>query len=278
MGENNECEAGNVFVDGIGCLPNVCGCDENDIKRVDNEFFSNVAGSKKSSLASVNDRENCTSPKLVKTVFSFYNNASERNRKFGFQLNHTLEGLEDAPFNKNGITVFISHGYLALQPREFYDEMRDLYLNKFENVNFILIDYSNGSMGNYWEAVANIQTVAYQTAFLVERLMKTRGLNVSTVRMMGISLGGQMVGLAGRAIRELTGVKVAEILSFDPASTCFEFEDHSLHINSSDANSVILVHTNMRNFGTTRLSGTVNFCPNGGKDQPYDCEYLTCKS
>ncbi|RWS15131.1 pancreatic lipase-related protein 2-like protein [Dinothrombium tinctorium] len=279
-GENNKCDAGNVFVDGIGCLPNVCGCDEKDIGRINNIYaktYSMIAGLKKFSFGFWNDRKNCTSPKLVETVFLFYNNASETNRKLGFQLNHTLEGLEDAPFNKDGITVFMSHGYLDLKPREFYDEMRDLYLNKFENVNFILVDYSDGSMGDYWEAVANIQTVAYQTAFLVEKLMKTRGLNVSTVRMMAGSLGGQMFGLTGRAIQELTGVKAAEILVFDPASPCFEFEDHSLHINSSDASSVILVHSNMGNFGTTRLSGTVDFCPNGGRDQPYDCEHWTCK-
>ncbi|RWS15130.1 lipase member I-like protein [Dinothrombium tinctorium] len=68
---------------------------------------------------------------------------------------------------------------------------------------------------------------------------------------------------------------VFSFTGFDTASPCFEFEGRSLHINSSDANSVILVHSNMGNFGTTRLSGTVDFCPNGGRDQPYDCEHWT---
>lgn len=98
------------------------------------------------------------------------------------------------------------------------------------------------------------------------------GYPVDKIHLVGHSLGGQLMGLIGRFIKELSGNKyvVGRIIALDPAGPDFypPMDGSFQHISQSDAKFVEVIHTDARLLGADEKSGTVDFWPNSGKTQP----------
>lgn len=100
--------------------------------------------------------------------------------------------------------------------------------------------------------------------------MKTN-VPLKNVHVVGHSLGGQTAGFVGKEIINLTnGRRIKRISALDPAGPQFEFNVHSERLNESDAEIVVVVHTDNGLFGMNKKIGKVDFYPNGGFVQP-DC-------
>ncbi|RWS10027.1 lipase-like protein, partial [Dinothrombium tinctorium] len=233
---SQSCENNEVYVSSVGCLPKFCGCPF---------------------------RKMCTNPELVKTKFKFY---SQTNRSKPYEVDYELKRISKAPFNNKSLTVFITHGFLGIALwSEWYARLINLYLDKLKEINLILIDWSQ-STGFLPPTFAETITVGYQTAQLVKKLSEEREMDPSKVRFIGFSLGGQLAALASRFTFNLTGAKFDEILALDPAGPCYKRS--KFHINRNDAKVVKIIHTDRGGSGTSRLTGHVDVCPNGGQKQP----------
>lgn len=77
-------------------------------------------------------------------------------------------------------------------------------------------------------------------------------------------MGGHIVGFAGRHVNEITNLTIARITSLDPAGLPYLGK---YQLRSSDAENVVVLHTNMGLCGAWNKLGTVNIYPNGGITQ-----------
>ncbi|RWS00763.1 hypothetical protein B4U79_16818 [Dinothrombium tinctorium] len=73
-------------------------------------------------------------------------------------------------------------------PVDMFSDIIQLYSEKFKNVNVIVINWTEGAVDFYAASVANVVTVAHQTAQLVKKLSEKRGMKPDYVRFIGFSL------------------------------------------------------------------------------------------
>ncbi|XP_063827815.1 lipase member H-like [Ostrinia nubilalis] len=90
-----------------------------------------------------------------------------------------------------------------------------------------------------------------------------------TMHLVGFSLGGHLVGSAGRE----TGAQVRRITALDPAGPLWGSDCE--RIVQTDARYVEVIHTNIFNLGFTDPCGDADFYPNGGSSMP-GCSTNSC--
>lgn len=69
------------------------------------------------------------------------------------------------------------------------------------DVNMITVDWSVGSQTGYVQAVRNVLTAGVSVGGFVDWL-NTVGVPFSDIHLVGHSLGGQLVGIAGRSCKQ----------------------------------------------------------------------------
>jgi pimeloyl-ACP methyl ester carboxylesterase len=130
-------------------------------------------------------------------------------------LNHTN-------YKRNQPTIVYAHGYTASYATEDSQAIANAYSQRRDH-NILLLDWSVYSSGRYLlQAVPN----AYRFGeFLGRTLLKmsAEGFNLNNFHLIGQSLGGQMIGIAGRSvIRNSIGTqKLTRITALDPAGPAF---------------------------------------------------------
>lgn len=102
------------------------------------------------------------------------------------------------------------------------------------------------------------------------KLLKA-GQNEDNVHLVGFSLGGQIVGVAGRyvTIQSDGNYVLGRITGLDPgivSSTQLALIQQRLNLN--DAKFVDTIHTECKQYGSIDTLGVVNFWVNGGVSQP----------
>jgi pimeloyl-ACP methyl ester carboxylesterase len=105
--------------------------------------------------------------------------------------------------------------------------------------------------------------------------LSVRGFDVSTIHLVGHSLGAQCSGLIGRHLKAISGdaIEISKIYALDPAGPGFEFFSFAIpfltfnSITKSDAKYVQVIHTNGGISGMEYSVGHADFFPNGGTDQ-----------
>ena len=69
-----------------------------------------------------------------------------------------------------------------------------------DDMNVIIVDWAQGAL-SYHFAFGNVRLVGMQITKLVELMNSQFGLGFSNVHLVGYSMGGQLVGHAGKFLR-----------------------------------------------------------------------------
>ena len=155
---------------------------------------------------------------------------------------------------------------------EIFQKLRKLFLDKAcvsSNENIISIDWSSAAKGQYYQMAANTRVVGRMLGCVINRLKTDIGLKPDNVDLYGHSLGGQVVGFAGKNVMD---PKIRQIIAADPAGPGFgEFSD-KYKLAVTDAQSVVVIHTNgitsipgVFGLGDYETIGNIDFYVNGGR-------------
>lgn len=137
--------------------------------------------------------------------------------------------------------------------------------------NIITVDWSPLSIAIYSEARRLSIIVGQQLTLFLLYLSKSTGIKMSTIHLIGHSMGAQISGFAGHGVNKVTNEKIGRITGLDPAGPLYEWPTaKSLDeiLDSGDANFVDVIHTNSKHLGIIYPSGHVDYYPNGGRKQP----------
>ncbi|XP_046408288.1 uncharacterized protein LOC124172835 [Ischnura elegans] len=173
-----------------------------------------------------------------------------------------------AGLNASAPTKVIVHGFGSSCGNVWVFEMRSALMS-VEECNVICVDWEAGAtIPNYVRAAANTRLVGKQLAMLLGRLRDDLGLDLSTVHLIGFSLGAHVAGFAGAELNSL----ISRITGLDPAGPLFENQDPEARLDASDAAFVDVIHSNGENLilgglGSWQPMGHVDFYPNGGRMQ-----------
>ncbi|CAN7941578.1 unnamed protein product, partial [Ixodes hexagonus] len=146
--------------------------------------------------------------------------------------------------------------------------------------NFIIVLWTRGAAKPlYHIAARNTALVGRQMALLLRKLVDKFPTTVlpSDIHLIGFSLGAHAAGFCGRTFTLLTNKTIGRITGLDPANGLFT--DTVVHLRSSDADFVDVIHTNRGKLsrgktGIDKEIGHVDFYPNGGSRQP-GCSFFS---
>lgn len=119
------------------------------------------------------------------------------------------------------------------------------------------------------------------TGELIANLYFNYSANLSDIHVIGHSLGGQIAGLVGKTVQNLTSLNISRITGLDPAGPLFFPSDTENRLTSSDADLVVALHTDGLVYGYYYQIGGIDFYANGGTSPQPGCflqDLTTCKS
>uniref|UniRef100_A0A3B4GAF3 Lipase H n=1 Tax=Pundamilia nyererei TaxID=303518 RepID=A0A3B4GAF3_9CICH len=180
-------------------------------------------------------------------------------------------------FNALKPTTFIIHGYRPTgSPPKWLDKLTERLLVR-KDINVIVVDWNYGAATlKYWEAVKNTRKVASNITALINMLQ--HGADLSSIHMIGVSLGAHISGFTGANLKG----EIGRITALDPAGPGFKGKNPEDRLDSSDAQFVDALHTDMDLLGFREPLGHIDFYANGGADQPgcpktiFSGQYLKC--
>lgn len=166
---------------------------------------------------------------------------------FGGALNKSLE------------TKIVIHGWLNSYKAPIEQHIVKAYLPKF-NYNVIGVNWAGAEDLLYIVARYRVEDVGKMVAQFVDRIVAENGLNVSSIHLIGHSLGAHIVGVAGRNVKS---GRISKITGLDPALPLF-FKGGKDTLSKQDADFVEVVHSCMGIVGMISDIGHIDFYPNGG--------------
>jgi len=177
-----------------------------------------------------------------------------------------------------GPVVYLIHGWSEKFNTSVWLKPAMYSWTKTRNRQVIVVDWTMDE-GNkyYFQTAANVRTVGKAIGF---SLINWNLLERSTI--VGHSAGGQVVGEAGRFVKE-KGFLIQECVGLDPAGPCFDGGSPDIRLSKNDCRSVIVAHSSAestpssmgvfdRKFGTFYKSGTCDYWVNCGKTQGKECK------
>ncbi|XP_058272474.1 lipase member H isoform X1 [Hemibagrus wyckioides] len=185
---------------------------------------------------------------------------TRENTTCGRLLSHE-NPFETPTFNSTRPCTFIIHGYRPTgSPPVWMFTMVESILNR-SDINVIVVDWNRGAANvNYFKVVKNTQTVAD----IITCFIQNAGLNLSSIHMIGVSLGAHISGFTGAKYNGSIG----RITALDPAGPLFRGKSTEERLDPSDAQFVDALHTDMDAFGYRDSLGHIDYYANGGSDQP----------
>lgn len=189
-----------------------------------------------------------------------------------YDLNDFQSILNDSHFDKTRNTVLYLHGYLENPDVESVHVIVDAYLTRVDT-NLIVLDWGELANGNYaFDAVVNAKQLG---VVLAEKLLPQfdNGLDIEKFHIVGHSLGGQMAGIIGRHIKELSNKtkQIKRVSALDPAFPLFYLGRLARRLSRHDAEFVDVMHTDAWLYGAPISTGTADFWPNSGKTLQPGC-------
>ncbi|XP_076055975.1 uncharacterized protein LOC143034020 isoform X1 [Oratosquilla oratoria] len=199
------------------------------------------------------------------------------------ETSRDLEREELKPHDKNTLvsshfanrtTYVIIHGFMGNGLEKWIVSLKDKLLMR-EDCNVISVDWPAGTSLfelSYTYTTGLLPKVGYDSATLISNLSEISGLKLSSIHVIGHSLGAHIAGFAGKI---LSG-QVGRITGLDPAGPGFNNVTSNRRLDKEDAQYVDVVHTNaceMDSFsknchGLNENIGHSDFWPNGGSHQP----------
>uniref|UniRef100_A0A8D3ABY3 Lipase, member Ib n=1 Tax=Scophthalmus maximus TaxID=52904 RepID=A0A8D3ABY3_SCOMX len=159
-------------------------------------------------------------------------------------------------FNLSRPTAFVIHGYRPTGAPPIWIDHVVRLLAEQDDMNVIVVDWNKGAANlNYFTAVTYTREAAHNlTGFIMT--MEEEGASLSSVHLLGVSLGAHLAGFVGRD-------KIS-----DPVGPMFTSATPDQRLDPSDAMFVDVLHTDMNSFGLRGAHGHIDFYANGGADQP----------
>ncbi|XP_022916093.2 lipase member H-A-like isoform X1 [Onthophagus taurus] len=231
-------------------------CDSNPINEAF-DYWKNILEGSKRFLGTVNEKD---------VQFVLF------NKKFDeIFLDATQDNIYQF-FLPEIETKFIVHGWGESRFRPYYRTLTEEYTKKGD-YNIVHVDWSKVASVEYNVAVENTFKVGKILGEFITKLLTSNITTHENVHLLGHSLGGHIVGVSGKEIFKLTGLKVRRITGLDPAGPSFEIPPIEIQkrLDKHDAEMVDVVHTDGGIFGFMEPLGTVDFYPNGGKGLQPGC-------
>lgn len=97
--------------------------------------------------------------------------------------------------------------------------------------------------------------------------LTSSGLNLQTLDLVGHGLGAHILSYAGKAFKKSTGKNLPRIVALDPAGPCFRNVSEAERLAQSDADFVLVLHTNGGTIGLMNAVGNADYYINGGRWQ-----------
>ena len=122
----------------------------------------------------------------------------------------------------------------------FFKTIKDYLLNH-SDYNVFAIDWSKGSNSiNYFQSAADTRVVGAMVAYFINRLINVTTTSPKRMHCIGHSLGAHTCGFAGQRLQP----KMSYISGLDPAGPAFLLNDTQTRLDKSDADLVLVLHTN----------------------------------
>ncbi|KAL6436730.1 hypothetical protein ACFW04_004868 [Cataglyphis niger] len=153
-------------------------------------------------------------------------------------------------------TMLYIHGYTEHLEKESVQTIVQAYLKRNDH-NIIAVDYGKLVSNSYLNAVRNVPNVAAALTVTLDNMIVS-GLDSEKLHIVSHSLGSQVAGYIGRSV----SFQIPRITGLDPAGPFFNYLEPRLTF--TDARFVDIIHTDVRFYGIAKITGTVDFFPNGG--------------
>lgn len=204
----------------------------------------------------------CTSlPNIPEDDVAYYLYNREHNNSIRLTLNDLTE------LNATKPTKILVHGFAATATDNYFLAIVYAYLTRYD-CNVITVDYKNLTNVLYSQAYCNVIVGAEMMSEFFCKLYESGHLDFNNTHIVGLSLGGQTVGLIGGNIQKKCNQIVDRITALDPAKPIYQNQDISMRLDKSDAKFVDVIHSNMGLIGYYGSVGHVDFFPNCGTFQP----------
>lgn len=173
--------------------------------------------------------------------------------------------ITEANFIRDRPFIILIHGYTGHHDFSPNTEIRPAYFAKDE-YNIVSVDYHPLAEEPCYEtAVQNLRVVANCTAQLLDFIILNNIFTFDDIHVIGFSLGGQTSGIISTYMKS---GKLKRITALDPAKPLFVTAANDYKIDTTDAEFVQIIHTDVFERGILHPSGHVDFFPNGGFGQP----------
>ncbi|KAF0028562.1 hypothetical protein F2P81_019649 [Scophthalmus maximus] len=144
-------------------------------------------------------------------------------------------------FNLSRPTAFVIHGYRPTGAPPIWIDHVVRLLAEQDDMNVIVVDWNKGAANlNYFTAVTYTREAAHNlTGFIMT--MEEEGASLSSVHLLGVSLGAHLAGFVGANLKG----KIGRITGLDPAGPMFTSATPDQRLDPSDAMFVDVLHTDM---------------------------------
>ncbi|KAJ8916054.1 hypothetical protein NQ315_010922 [Exocentrus adspersus] len=194
-------------------------------------------------------------------TYHFFN---QRDPLVGVDIkSNNIDALRNTRFSASRESLFVIHGWKNNNESDVNYHVREAILEK-HNINLFVVDWSPVAGKNYVSAKGSVVKVGQHIANFVKSLASRYGLRVSTVSLVGHSLGAQIAGNAGAALNG----EVDHIVGLDPAGPLFTVRNTDERLDPTDGKFVQVIHTNGGLLGFKSACGDADYYPNGGGSQP----------
>ncbi|CRL01708.1 CLUMA_CG014924, isoform A [Clunio marinus] len=188
-----------------------------------------------------------------------------------FQMNEAEKLLNHLKYDNNKPTVVYVYGFTEKYKSKSTQTLVESYIERGDH-NILVVEWSKYSNANYaFEAIPS----SYQIGEIIGKVllkMKESGFKLENFHLIGHSLGGHLVGIIGRNVFKHSNktFKIKRITALDPSYPLFYGIGSIFNspLNRDDGEFVDVIHTDSNFFGAPVSCGSVDFWPNGGKNQP----------
>ncbi|KAG5885402.1 hypothetical protein JTB14_031424 [Gonioctena quinquepunctata] len=190
-------------------------------------------------------------------VIHFYSTSNPKNDIIVDLTNS--KALSATSFSPSKPSVFVVHGWTNKFSSGSCQDVKNAILKKHD-VNVFVVDWNIISRWDYMTAFASVVSIGNILASLISGLVQHNGLNLGITSIVGHSLGGQIAGIAGKALKG----QLDEVIGLDPAGPGFLPLITYNRITAESAKFVQIIHTDGSAMGYALPCGHADYYPNGG--------------
>ncbi|XP_034488603.1 phospholipase A1 VesT1.02-like [Drosophila innubila] len=186
------------------------------------------------------------------------------NPTAGKRIEASASSIRESHFNKDHGTRFVIHGWGGRYTDGMNTQITKAWLSRGD-YNVIVVGWDGAQSANYISSVNAVPNAGVKVGEMIKYLHQSHGMSLSSLYVIGHSLGGQVAGYAGKTVGK---GKIHTIIGLDPALPLFSYDEPEKRLSFDDAYYVESIQTNGGMKGFLKPIGRGAFYPNGGKKQP----------